>query len=102
MDNNFLKQLLREKRVFPLVGEINKNTAEELRDNIVVSSLADPQKEIYLLIDSFGGELEPSLYTHDLIKSVPNPVVGIVNGRCHSAALVVYAACTKRLSINAT
>ena len=99
MDNNFLKQLLREKRVFPLVGEINKNTAEELRGNIAVASLVDPQKEIYIVFDSGGGNIEPSLHTYDLIKSVSNPVIGIVNGRCHSSALTIYCACTKRLSL---
>ncbi|KKQ35418.1 MAG: ATP-dependent Clp protease proteolytic subunit [Candidatus Nomurabacteria bacterium GW2011_GWB1_37_5] len=98
MERNDALRLLQEKRIFP-VGNIDQKLADELRAGILLMAISDPKKEIHLIIDSTGGSVNAALSVYDFIRGISVPIIGIVNGRCHSSALIIYACCTRRLCL---
>lgn len=95
---DFLMELSR-KGIFVLDETIDEKSVEFLRGLIFRFFFKNLKKEIFLIIDSNGGQVIPALTLYDFIKSLPISVTGIVNGKCHSAALLILAACKKRLSL---
>lgn len=56
----------------------------------------------FLDIASDGGSSNTMLSFFDLIKSTPRHVVGTAYGRCQSAAVLILAACDRRISTSST
>lgn len=52
---------------------------------------------IYIHIMSGGGELDVMFTIYDIIKNMRRPVVTINEGRCHSAAFIIFLAGETRL-----
>ncbi len=94
----FLIELSR-KGIFILDEEINEGITEFLRGLVFHFIFRNPGKQVFLIIDSNGGFVVPALAFYDFIKALPEEVVGIVIGKCHSAALLILAACQKRLAL---
>ncbi len=88
---------LLEKRVLLLIGKIETETINNLRNQILTLNL-ESSSEIRLLIDSKGGNLDQTLFLVDQIQILPAPITAIVNGDCSSAATAILQGCHKRLS----
>jgi len=52
---------------------------------------------IYIHINSGGGDLDTMFTIYDIIKNMRRPVITINEGRCHSAALIIFLAGKTRL-----
>lgn len=94
----------RERRMLALRGPIiaapgrwDQFSVTFIMDDIVAMNLADPEKPIYLIIDSPGGELDAGMMLYDLIKMSRAPIVTIGQD-CASMATVILAAGHTRLS----
>ena len=84
---------------------LSKNTFEEnyhlIRqdkkiEKTVTYFLALVKGEIFLQINSNGGSFPGARFLHENILISANPVIGVVSGKCFSAATFVLQACTKR------
>src|SRR5689334_19158903 len=76
-----------------LVGEVDDwepDVIKELLD-------AKPKRECVFYIDSMGGSVYGALAITTLIRQRALSCTGIVLGECSSAALLIFAACQKRL-----
>jgi ATP-dependent Clp protease protease subunit len=93
-----IAEKLLDKRIVILGDPINRQNAEETKKEILVLALDKPEAPILLYIDSSGGEVVPALGIYDTIKLVGTPVIGFAIDGCHSSALTVLQACTRRLA----
>lgn len=91
-------ELFISKRIFPIIGEINKGLISDLSKALFIMCLEDVTKPIRLTLDSQGGSVSNALAAYDLINGVPCPVECTVIGSCNSAAITVLAACSKRVA----
>jgi ATP-dependent protease ClpP protease subunit len=94
---DMLDRHLIERRTVFLRGEISKESADSVREKLLLlqSISSDP---IHLLIDSCGGSIVYALRISDFINGVLTaPVVGVVMGDCFSAATLVLLHCSKRV-----
>ena len=104
MDINYQQKEMNERMVQELflkrvivLGEINEKSESFIRTQIVLLNLASAEP-ITLIIDSTGGEIDPSFFIYDTVKSSIAPIIGIVMGKCYSAAIPILQACTTRLA----
>src|SRR3989304_8392006 len=86
------------KRSLILTGETTFETCNMIRAGILMHNCKS-QAPITLLIDSYGGSCEAGSYLFDIIKVSKAPIIGLVNGKCHSTASIILQACHKRLSL---
>jgi len=92
-----LRNKLAELRITSLIGTINLENIEAVREDLLRFALSSSQPA-KLLIDSSGGFLAEGLFLFDFIKTIDIPVIGIVNGRCMSIAVNILQACSKRFA----
>jgi ATP-dependent protease ClpP protease subunit len=84
-------------RVVLIKEALNESLVRELQAELLLMDAVSNQ-EIKLLINNSGGQLDSALYFCDFIQLLRSPVVGIVNGQCSSAAIVILQVCKKRLA----
>jgi len=87
-----------EKRVVPILGEITREKCTEIHVALLNMNLRSPDETIHLLIDSPGGEVEPSLWLSDQIRLMPAPVTAIIAGMCGSSAFYPMLVADKRFA----
>jgi ATP-dependent Clp protease protease subunit len=77
----------------PLIGDVDD------WENDVVKQLLDakPKRECVFYIDSGGGSVYGALAVATVIRLRQLACTGIVLGECSSAALLIFAACQRRL-----
>lgn len=97
MKSNELLARACERRILPLMGEVNPKQVEPLKQLLFALNL-ESTEPITLLVDSIGGEIDAGLQFYDFLKSFPAPLTGVVIGRCYSIALAILLACSKRLA----
>lgn len=85
-------------RTLFLQGRIDNE--EVINKIIVLSAALDVQSDepIHLVVDSTGGKVGLALRLVDHFKMLRSAVIGIVNGRCDSAALSVLQGCGSRFA----
>lgn len=83
-------RLLKDRIIF-LGGEINMITANLVIAQLLYLEAEDPEKEIYLYINSHGGEIYSGLAIYDTMKYVKSPVYTICVGFAASMAAVLLA-----------
>ena len=93
-----MRDVLQSRRILMIDGDISKEQLDRLRETIISMMVAAPGEKIYLIINSPGGNAEPSLWFYDFLKLVQAPVIGLVNGECSSSALIILQGCQRRLS----
>ena len=98
MEKEQLFEFFRKKRFFPIGNDINYRMADQLQETILLMLSDNPKLPIHILLNSIGGQVGAALTIYDFLMSIPSPSIGYVNGKCHSAALVVLAGCKNRLS----
>ncbi len=97
MEREAFNGVLAQKRIILLDGEITEAKVNTVKYWLLVLNL-DSEKEIRLIIDSEGGDVEAGLQLFDAVKLSRAPVTGIVIGKCQSIALAVLQGCKKRLA----
>jgi ATP-dependent Clp protease protease subunit len=93
--DTFEGSLLRNRQIY-LEGDIEDRTAEHIGKAIIWLNAKNPEKKIFLFINSGGGSVLPSLDIYDVIKNSAAPVVGRVFRRANSMATVILQACNER------
>lgn len=97
--NEELFAVLNGRRAVMIDGALEEDGDwERLRDRILLLGL-ESAEPLRILIDSEGGNSDEGLWVHDLLKALPVPTVGIVIGKCHSAAAVILQGCTERTAL---
>ncbi|MFB2876617.1 ATP-dependent Clp protease proteolytic subunit [Floridanema aerugineum] len=86
---------LRSKRIVLLTGRITPELAERITSELIFLDAKAPGKDIYLYINSKGGEIQSGLAIYDTIKSLKSDVVTVSVGECSSMAAMLLASGTK-------
>ncbi|XWK89730.1 MAG: ATP-dependent Clp protease proteolytic subunit [Phormidium sp.] len=90
-----ISQWLLSKRIVLLTGEITAELAERITSQLIFLDAKAPGKDIYLYINSEGGDIQPGLAIYDTIKSLKSDVVTVSLGECSSMASFLLASGTK-------
>jgi|LakMenE18May11ns_1017448.scaffolds.fasta_scaffold9898370_5 ATP-dependent Clp protease protease subunit len=84
-----------KRRVY-LQGDIDTESAMQVIKGLSILVRLSESEPIQLVIDSEGGETIQGFAIMNYIRTLPNEVIGIVIGRCCSAAVIILQGCTKR------
>jgi len=91
-----LEEELLENRQIVLLGEINSSLVNDVILQMMYLAKTDPGKEITLLMNSPGGEVNCGLALYDVMNAVPCPIRTVCMGLCASMAAVIFAAGDRR------
>ncbi len=91
---DIFSRLLRDRIVF-LTGEINGDTADLIVAELLFLEAQDSTRDIYLYINSPGGEVTPGMAIYDTIQYIKAPVATICLGQAASLAAIILASGTK-------
>ncbi len=83
-------KLLSQRKVF-IEGEIDDQAACSFIKKIMLLTAENPNKEIDVLINSPGGEINSGLAMYDVIQSCKTPIRVFCIGRAYSMAAVLFA-----------
>ena len=83
-------KLLSQRKVF-IEGEIDDQAACCFIKKIMLLTAENPNKEIDVLINSPGGEINSGLAMYDVIQSCKTPIRVFCIGRAYSMAAVLFA-----------
>lgn len=78
------EELAKSKRVLWLRDQVGDENMADLSAQMLKMSLEDPEKDIYLFINSPGGSVTAGLMLYDMMQLVPNDVVTVGMGMCAS------------------
>ena len=84
-----------QQRVIFLTGEVNAELAELVVAQLLELDGQDPGKEIYLYINSPGGEIAPGLAIYDVMQALRSPVATVGMGEASSMGSFLLAAGSK-------
>lgn len=87
-----LRDMLFQRREVYLYGEITQESAHAVIMQLRYLSLADPETEITLYIDSPGGEADSGLAIYDMMQAISSPVRTVCTGTAASMAAILFAA----------
>lgn len=86
---------LTQQRVVFLTGEVTAELAELVVAQLMELDSQDPGKDIYLYINSPGGEIASGLAIYDVMQALRSPVVTVGMGQSSSMGSFLLAAGTK-------
>lgn len=90
------EETLIARRILSITGNIDSKNVDDIQKSLFQMALSDLKRPAHLVINSGGGSMMPALTIHDTIKGMPFEVEATVIGNCHSAALTILGACSKR------
>lgn len=93
-ENAIYDRLLKE-RIIWLGSEVTDELANELCAKMLVLATEDPERDIYLYINSPGGSITAAFAIYDTMQYVPNDVVTVGIGMAASAAQFLLSSGTK-------
>lgn len=99
MDREKINNFMIRNRTLVIGEEITGKLIDNLRSLIMSMLMESSKKDIFLFIDCGGGDVRAALAFYDFLKSLPCKIIGVVNGKCHSATIIVLAGCTERFSL---
>jgi len=91
---DIFSRLLRERIVF-IAGEINDHTATLVTAQLLFLEAEDPDKEVYLYVNSPGGAVTSGMAIYDTMQYIRPPVSTLCIGQAASMAAVLLAAGSK-------
>lgn len=83
-------KLLSRRKVF-IEGEIDNTTACEFVKKIMILTQEDPEKEIDVLINSPGGEINSGMLIYDVIQASRAPIRTFCIGKAYSMAALLFS-----------
>ena len=87
--------LLLKERIIMLQGEINDTISSNIIAQLLYLYSNDPNKDIYLYINSVGGSITSGMAIYDTMRYISCDVNTICVGMCASMAAFLLAAGTK-------
>ena len=87
--------LLLKERIIMLQGEINDTISSTIIAQLLYLHSSDPNKDIYLYINSVGGSITSGMAIYDTMRYISCDVNTICVGMCASMAAFLLAAGTK-------
>ena len=95
--NKELLDVMAKKRILFINGSIDNLSLAMLKEKMLYMAETS-ENQIFVVIDSNGGSLEEVWGFCDEIPMISNVVIGLVIGKCYSAAFAVLQACDLRLA----
>lgn len=92
--SNCYSKLLEERKIF-LFNEIDDDVSLSVVSQLLYLEACDPEKEIYIYINSPGGSVSAGLAIYDTMKMINCPVVTVCMGLCASMGAVLLSGGTK-------
>jgi ATP-dependent Clp protease protease subunit len=87
-------RLLRD-RIIWLGSEVRDENANEIAAKLLLLAAEDPEKDIYLYINSPGGSITAGMAIYDTMQFIPNDVVTVGIGMAASMGQLLLTAGTK-------
>ena len=81
-----------DDRTVYLVGDVDESLIKDVIERIVTLSEKGPMKPIYLIINTFGGEVDDAFALFDVMKFVAAPIRTVALGKVMSAGCLILAA----------
>jgi len=81
--NSAFERLLKDRIVW-LGSEVRDDNANEICAKILLLAAEDPEKDIFLYINSPGGSITAGMAIYDTMQYVPNDIVTVGIGMCAS------------------
>jgi ATP-dependent Clp protease protease subunit len=91
---DIFSRLLKDRIIF-LTGEINGEIADLIVAELLFLEAQDPTLDIYLYINSPGGEVTPGMAIYDTIQYIKAPIATICLGQAASLAAMILASGSK-------
>lgn len=86
---------LQRERIIWLGSEVRDDVANEICAKILLLAAEDPEKDIYLYINSPGGSITAGMAIYDTMQYVPNDIVTVGVGMCASMGQFLLSSGTK-------
>ncbi|VXB19135.1 ATP-dependent Clp protease proteolytic subunit; Maxwell's demon [Arthrobacter sp. 9V] len=93
-DNYIYNRLLKE-RIIWLGSEVRDENANAICSQLLLLSAEDPEKDIYLYINSPGGSVTAGMAIYDTMQFIPNDVVTVATGLAASMGQFLLSSGTK-------
>lgn len=81
-----------EQRLIVLSEAINANSAKRVIENLLALEVSDPSKDIWIFLNSPGGEVNSGFGIYDTIRFIAPKVKIVVTGLAASIATVILLA----------
>ena len=94
LDEHIYQRLLKERIVF-LGSEVRDQNANAICAQMLLLNAEDPQRDIFLYINSPGGSVDSGMAIYDTMQFIPNDVVTVGMGLAASMGQFLLAAGTK-------
>lgn len=94
LPNNVFDKLLKD-RIIWLGSEVRDENANEIAAKLLLLAAEDPEKDIYLYINSPGGSITAGMAIYDTMQFVPNDIVTVGIGMAASMGQLLLTAGTK-------
>ena len=100
LDDQVYQRLLRERIIF-MVGQVEDNMANAIAAQMLLLAAEDPEKDIYLYINSPGGSVSAGMAIYDTMQYIKNDVVTVAMGLAASMGqfLLCAGAAGKRYAL---
>ena len=90
-DNYIYNRLLKE-RIIWLGSEVRDDNANAICSQLLLLSAENPEKDIYLYINSPGGSVTAGMAIYDTMQFIPNDVVTVAMGMAASMGQLLLCA----------
>lgn len=77
---DYIYNRLLKERIIWLGSEVRDDNANAICSQLLLLSAEDPEKDIYLYINSPGGSITAGMAIYDTIQYIPNDVVTVATG----------------------
>ena len=94
MPNSVFDKLLKD-RIIWLGSEVRDENANEIAAKLLLLAAEDPEKDIYLYVNSPGGSVTAGMAIYDTMQFVPNDIVTVGSGMAASMGQLLLTAGTK-------
>ena len=92
---DYIYNRLLKERIIWLGSEVRDENANAICSQLLLLSAEDPEKDIYLYINSPGGSVTAGMAIYDTMKFIPNDVVTVATGLAASMGQFLLSSGTK-------
>ncbi|WP_420805782.1 ATP-dependent Clp protease proteolytic subunit [Haematomicrobium sanguinis] len=93
--DDFIYNRLLKERIIWLGSEVRDENANLICSQLLLLSAEDPEKDIYLYINSPGGSITAGMAIYDTMQFIPNDVVTVATGLAASMGQFLLSSGTK-------
>ncbi|GAA1358528.1 ATP-dependent Clp protease proteolytic subunit [Arthrobacter rhombi] len=92
---DYIYNRLLKERIIWLGSEVSDESANAISSQLLLLSAEDPDKDIYLYINSPGGSITAGMAIYDTMNYIPNDVVTVATGLAASMGQFLLSSGTK-------